>query len=64
MSLSGKHAKPGVVSRFHGDSTANSDGLTCSEGQVEDLLSEGESTEIEPTKTAQIRKAAAKKPPL
>lgn len=39
------------------------DGLTCSEGQVEDLLSEGESTEAERTVPVRSSKQAARKVP-
>jgi hypothetical protein len=64
MPTSGKHGKPSDVSPSHGADAANPDGLTCSEGQVEDLLSEGESTESKRATTIRTRKAAAKKPSL
>lgn len=38
------------------------DDLTCSEGQVEELLSDGESTEVEPAKQDKPVKRNAKKP--
>lgn len=38
-------------------------GLTCSEGQVEDLLSEGKSTEAERTVPVRSSKQAARKVP-
>lgn len=39
------------------------DGLTCSEGQVEDLLSEGESTDSERTVSVRSSKQATRKVP-
>ena len=43
-------------------STLDSKDLTCNEGQVEDLLSEGESTEVESGEDGQDQKPAERKP--
>lgn len=43
-------------------STRDSKDLTCNEGQVEDLLSEGESTEVESGEDGQAQKPAERKP--
>lgn len=41
---------------------AKRDDLTCSEGQIEDLLSEGESTEVERLKKPRAQKPSPKPP--
>lgn len=45
-----------------GGGAAKRDDLTCSEGQVEDLLSEGESTEVERIKRPRAQKPSPKPP--
>jgi len=47
----------GPVLRFR-----KTDDLTCGEGEVEDLLSDGESTETEPVKKVKRAKRDAKRP--
>jgi hypothetical protein len=47
----------GAVGSMH-----DSKDLTCNEGQVEDLLSEGESTEVESGEDGQAQKPAERKP--
>lgn len=45
-----------------GSGAAKSDDLTCSEGQIEDLLSEGESTKVERLKKPRVQKSSPKPP--
>jgi hypothetical protein len=45
-----------------GAGAAKRDDLTCSEGQIEDLLSEGESTEVERLKRPRAQKPSPKPP--
>jgi len=43
-------------------SASDSKDLTCNEGQVEDLLSEGESTEVESSEDGQAQKSTERAP--
>jgi len=43
-------------------SMRDSKDLTCNEGQVDDLLSEGESTEVESGEDGQAKKPVGRKP--
>jgi hypothetical protein len=45
-----------------GGGAVKRDDLTCSEGQIEDLLSEGESTEVERLKRPRAQKPSPKPP--
>lgn len=45
-----------------GGGAAKRDELTCSEGQIEDLLSEGESTEVERLNRPRVQKPSPKPP--
>ncbi len=64
MSEARKHKAGGQVPKpANLPRTSTADGLTCSEGQVEDLLSEGESTETERKVPGRSSKQAVRKIP-
>lgn len=62
MAARGEREKTGHGPQAGGSGAAKPDDLTCSEGQIEDLLSEGESTEVEHLKKPRAQKSSPKPP--
>jgi hypothetical protein len=62
MAARDEREKVGHEPQAIGSGASKSDDLTCSEGQIEDLLSEGESTEVERLKRPRAQKSSPKPP--
>jgi hypothetical protein len=62
MAARDEREKAGHGTQAGGAGAAKRDDLTCSEGQIEDLLSEGESTEVERLKRPRAQKPSPKPP--
>ena len=62
MAARDERAKAGHGLQAANGSAAKLDDLTCSEGQIEDLLSEGESTKAERLKRPCAQKPSPKPP--
>lgn len=62
MAAHKKREEAGHELQATGRGAGKPDDLTCSEGQIEDLLSEGESTEVERLRRPRAQKSSTKPP--
>ena len=64
MAARDEREKAGHGTQAGGRRAPKPDDLTCSERQIEDLLSEGESTEVERLKRPRAQKSSPKPPSI